>query len=178
MCNLLDARSLWCHALLGHDMPRTECLSPCRLLDRSSRLRSAVAGGPEPSGSAIKPLIAVSDRIATLYPPDWRTGLAWSAAPPAALRLPVFPTLRPAREQAFFPTHPLPRYLRRSDRRRTHHWAGEACLDRPLLAQLCRLRCFRGLATAYLPQAANFNLVEVDGIEPTTSCLQSRCSPN
>ena len=87
------------------------------------------------------------DKYATLSHTNWQVGFVWKSAPPVTFRCPVFLA---ARRTTFFPIHLLPCYHHRSYQWWAPRGAEQACLNEPLLADLCRHTSFGCVTTVIL----------------------------
>lgn len=89
-----------------------------------------------------------SDHNTTLSHTCWQVGFVVRTAPPVSLCLPVLP-LR-GLKQTFFPLHLLHIYIHRSSQWTLPRGSEQACLNEPLLADLCRHTSFGCVTTVIL----------------------------
>jgi hypothetical protein len=85
-----------------------------------------------------------SDPYTTLSHTNWLIGFVGKSAPPVTFHTPVFLA---ARRRMFFPQHQLCCYIHRSYQWTLGRPSEQACLNRPLLAELCRHTSFGCVTT-------------------------------
>jgi hypothetical protein len=88
-----------------------------------------------------------SDKYATLSHTNSQVGFVGESAPPVTFHCPVFLT---ARRTMFFPQHLLHCYIHRSYQWTLPRGSEQACLNEPLLAELCRHTSFGCVTTVIL----------------------------
>ena len=146
-----DVLTLLLNKVLLYPIQHTTYLLPRGLLSRPLRSVSLPYSKTTNHSYCIWPLRCdSSEPNATLSHTNWLIGFAWKSAPPVTFHCPVFLA---ARRTMFFPIHQLCCYNHRSYQWSLPRGSEQACLNEPLLAELCRHTSFGCVTTVILCNA-------------------------
>jgi hypothetical protein len=139
----------FCHT--QYNTPRTFCLASYSVVFRDHRLRLLPHASVNHSNCIRALRCDPSDKHTTLSHTCWQVGFVLRSAPPVTLCILRFPLMRSqAFKHTFFPTHLLHSYNHRSYQWSLGRPSEQACLNEPLLAELCRHTSFGCVTTVIL----------------------------
>ena len=143
-----DVLTLLLNKVLLYPIQHTTYLLPRELLSRLLRSMSTFHNAATNHSNCIRALRSdPSNQYTTLSHTNWLIGFAWKSAPPVTFHCPVFLA---ARRTMFFPIHQLCCYNHRSYQWSLPRGSEQACLNEPLLAELCRHTSFGCVTTVIL----------------------------